>query len=207
MEAKFHKHFLFLNYFLNCTNTQKKALLQSLTYSEKHLLKEIALNILRRVIKVDKRTVKSLSKHKFFLRKLSSCKPSQISKANLSRNFKVIYSIIIIALSYYAKCKRKFSNIREEVGFGSNRRVAAFQKEFESSCSESTTENEDDNEEEENIPEQTSHSFSESGKFTSGISTSSNKCSTDSCSEREEEEEENKITKPVEQECESESWN
>jgi hypothetical protein len=131
--SKFYKHFSFLNYLLICSLNQKKAILQNLSHSQKLALKEIALNILKKVIPVSKRLIKSLFPYRFFLRKLSSSKLCEITNLSFVRNCKCICQIIKISINYHGSSKE--INTCKQTGASSIRGMGNFTNKQSIKCS------------------------------------------------------------------------
>lgn len=164
---------------LCCSNTQKRAILQSLDFQQKLVLKEIAINILRQIIPINKKTLKKLTPHKLFLRKLCTSKTSEISKVTFARNFKVICEIIQIAFNYHGKCKKdRHIETYQETGISSMGSVGSNDQEEssrydESSSSEETSDNESNCE----SAGETSDSISVSSRSSSQCSVEENESS------------------------------
>jgi hypothetical protein len=137
----------FLSYITRCNNNQKKALLGSITYSQKEAIKEIAVNIVQQRIPVSAKIVSSLYPHRHFLRKLSSSSLSYITKESLVRNYKVISNIIEVAFDHYDSDEQ--IEICKQTSVSSDRRMAGNKKQsryqqYTSDSSETDSESKND---------------------------------------------------------------
>jgi hypothetical protein len=195
--SKFHKHISFLKFLLSCSINQKKAILQNLSHSQKLVLKEIALNIVKKIIPVSKRVIKSLFSYRFFLRKLSASKVCEITNLSFSRNCKCICQIIKISFNYHGtskeikSCKQTgFSSIR---GMGNFTRKETFDQsssdEYEKNESEDTGEDTGEASDCDSITSKSSNSSQESSVSDSQRSSSFSEKECDSGSENENENE------------------
>jgi hypothetical protein len=97
--------------------SEKKQILKNITPSQKLVITEIAVNILKGNIPLDKNIFTSLKKVKFYIRKLSK---KVISRKALAKASFIVCKLIEIALCYHEAC--------EPISFSSNRRMGIIKK-------------------------------------------------------------------------------
>jgi cobalamin biosynthesis protein CobT len=106
---------------VNCATAQKRAILKNITIQQKKIIQEIAVNILKGIIPLPKRTFETLTYHKNSVRKLAG---KQISRDTLSKNYFVVNELVKLALHHHEIC--------EQISVSSNRRVGSAKKDTNS---------------------------------------------------------------------------